>query len=95
LLTFFLFALPATVALFFVRKEVFYAWLKTMIWFIPLATLNIFTSDVTPGGWLNLYTQNRQEISFATGKYLVAVTLIVFAWKYWRLKRQEHLHRVE
>jgi hypothetical protein len=93
---FFLFALPATAALFFVRKEVFYAWLKTIAWFIPLVALDVFVISKPPDFPDVLYQPiDREQLGISTGTLLVVVTLVVFAWKYWRLNRAERAQKAK
>jgi len=96
LLGLFLLALPTTAALFLIRKEVFYAWLKTMAWFIPLVALEVFVISKPPDFPDVLYQPiDREQLGISMGILLAIVTLIVIAWKYWRLNRQERTQKTK
>ena len=71
--------------LIFVRKEVFTTWWKTILWFAVPALLLIVSSPSLPA----FLTPDRTEMTDLMVKLIVIISLIIIAWKYWRLNRAE------
>lgn len=70
-------------SLAFVRREVFIAWWKVMIWFFILALLLIVISPTTQ----TFFTPDRTTVTDLVVKVIVIVSIVVVLWKYWRLSK--------
>jgi hypothetical protein len=73
--------LPLFLLLFFVRKEIFTTWWKVILPFAILGLILIVISPPLP----DLLTPDRTKVTDLVVKGIVIVSLIVIAWKYWRL----------
>src|SRR3990167_2617188 len=74
-------------ALIFVRREVFITWAKVLI---PFAVLGIWLILVSPplGDPLRLEF-GRTEMTKMVVQFLAVLSMVVIAWKYWRLNRKK------
>ena len=74
---------PLFFGLTFVRREVFNAWWKVIL---PVAILALFLIVISPP-LRDFMTPGRTEVTDIMVKFFVVVSLLVIAWKYWRLSR--------
>lgn len=74
---------PLFLVLIFVRKEVFAAWWKVILWFAVPALLLIVISPPLPA----FLTPDRTQMTDLMVKIIVVVSLAIILWKYWRLYR--------
>ena len=81
-----LFLTPIFLLLLFLRKEVFFGWLKFGAWFIPLSALLIY---VTPVMDTDLITPSKRTVTILLGQGFLVLSLFIIAWKSWRVRRQE------
>lgn len=68
--------------LVFVRREVFNTWLKCTWW---LAVVGLILIALTPYQFTG-YMPDRTKITGLVVEVYVAVSFLVIAWKYWRLR---------
>lgn len=86
-----LWALIPTIIVIFVRPEVFKYWLKFAIGWALLAVIVLANIPVYPegGGYMNLFTTTRSAEATHYGIAFAVISLILIAWKYWRINRKE------
>ncbi|MDE2020906.1 MAG: hypothetical protein KGJ13_11270, partial [Patescibacteria group bacterium] len=89
---FFIWALAISVVLVFVSKEIFISWLKFAAWYLPLMFLSIALTPVSYTGiGIDLYPYYRINAAHDAGVAFVVLSLLLIAWKYWRLHRKSAL----
>ena len=69
--------------LIFVRREVFNAWWKVIL---PISVIALYLIAVSPP-LQDFMTPGRTQVTSLMVKFIVIVSLLVIAWKYWRLSR--------
>jgi uncharacterized membrane protein YfhO len=74
---------PLFFILIFVRREVFRAWSKVIVWVVVPALLAVFISPPLP----TFLSPDRTQTTDFMVKFIVTISLAVILWKYWRLSR--------
>jgi hypothetical protein len=75
----------------FVKREVFNTWWKVIL---PIAVVAFYAIAISPP-LQDFMTPGRTEVTSLMVKLIVIVSLVVIAWKYWRLSRAskvKHTH---
>jgi hypothetical protein len=74
---------PLFFVLIFVKREVFNAWWKVIL---PISILALYLIIVSPP-LQDFLTPGRTQVTSIMVKLIVISSLVVIAWKYWRLSR--------
>ena len=69
----------------FLRKEIFTTWLKFSLWAFPLF---VFLSISMGGVGRGFFVPNEEEWAAIFSWLFVIISLVIIAWKYWRLQRK-------
>ena len=71
--------------LLFLRKEIFSAWGKYAIWYLPLAIIILAIAPPLTSG----FGPDRTQLAIILGQLYVIISILVIAYKYIRL----HVHK--
>lgn len=69
------------------NDQIFNSWRRFAYWWIPLSALIIFTTPTTDHSWA-LGGPTRQTMSFVMSGLFLFISLIIIAYKYFKLKKK-------
>jgi hypothetical protein len=81
LFTYALVTIPASLALIFVKKDVFNAWLRFAAWWLPLSVVLIATTSENSNSWMPIYFISKDLVTQVMASLFTIISLILIAWK--------------
>lgn len=81
LYTFSLFFFAPTLCLLFVRKQIFSAWLKFAMWWLPLSAIVIAVTPSTSNSWMPLYFIGKDTVTLIMASLFTIISLVIILLK--------------
>jgi hypothetical protein len=64
------------------KVEIFRAWIRLAIWWVPVSMILIGISPKRFAGGGQLFSAGREDVAFAMAGLFIIISLIIIAWKY-------------
>lgn len=81
--------IPICFLLFFIKKEVFRAWSKFAIWWIPFSAALLYVTPEYQGGWGLSFPFDREISLWVTSGGFLLISFLLILWKWWQTRKNK------